>query len=63
MMTVLRACRKEANLTQEQLSRCLKRSPNYIAKIENGERKCSVPEMFEIAEAMRIEPVVLCTRY
>lgn len=62
MMTVLRACRRERELTQDELSKLLKRWPNYIAKIETGERKCSVPELFEIARGMDIDPIVLFTR-
>lgn len=62
MMSVLQACRKEAELTQVELSGLLNRAPNYIAKIENGERKCTVPELFEIAKGIGIDPQTLFAR-
>jgi transcriptional regulator with XRE-family HTH domain len=62
LTSVLRATRIEHGLTQRELSARLKRAPNYIAKIETGERRLDTVEFFDVADALGVDPVVLFTR-
>jgi transcriptional regulator with XRE-family HTH domain len=61
-MRVLRGVRVERGLKQRELSRKLKKAENYITKIETGERRCDVPEFFELCEAMGVDPIEIFTR-
>jgi transcriptional regulator with XRE-family HTH domain len=61
-MSVLRATRIEQGLTQRALSAKLHRAPNYITKIETGERRLDAIEFFDISDALGVDPVVLFTR-
>jgi hypothetical protein len=59
---VLRALRVEYGVKQRELSRKLKRYETYITVIETGQRECSIPEFFEIVEALGADPVEVFTR-
>ena len=62
LQRILRATRVEHDLKQRELSRTLGRSENYITLIETGQRKCSVPEFFELLETIGADPVEVLTR-
>ena len=61
-ITVIAATRRQANLTQEDLARCLGWRRSRIAKIERDARRLDLPEFIAIALALRVEPVVLLGR-
>lgn len=63
MLSVLVASRREAGLTQAQLAKRLKKPGSYIGKIETGERRLDVVEFVELAQALKLEPLVLFERY
>jgi len=56
LLTVLKAARKSAHLTQRDLSLKLGKSFSYIAKIEKGTRRIDVVDFIEIAAALGIDP-------
>jgi transcriptional regulator with XRE-family HTH domain len=56
LLTVLRAARKSAHLTQRDLSLKMGKSFSYIAKIEKGTRRIDVVEFIELATALGIDP-------
>jgi transcriptional regulator with XRE-family HTH domain len=43
------ATRKEAGLTQHEVSAMMGRSPNFITKCESGDRSIDVMELLELA--------------
>ncbi|OFW42323.1 MAG: transcriptional regulator [Acidobacteria bacterium RIFCSPLOWO2_12_FULL_60_22] len=55
--------RKEANLTQAQLSSRLKRPQSFVSKYERGERRLDVVEFREVAQAIGIDPVSFLRRF
>lgn len=63
MVTVLVASRQEAGLTQRQLAERLGRPYSFVSKIESGERELRFMEFFELAKALKIDPVVLVNRF
>jgi len=63
LVTVLRASRDEAKLTQRDLAERLGKPRSYISKIESGERIPRVTEFCEIALALKIDPQLLFQRF
>lgn len=59
---ILIAARREAGLTQRQLAALAKRPHSWIAKIEIGERKIFLADLFDIARAVRLQPEELFQR-
>jgi transcriptional regulator with XRE-family HTH domain len=55
---MLIAARKSANLTQAELSIKLQRPQSYVSKYERGERRLDLIEFLELAEVLKIDPVV-----
>jgi transcriptional regulator with XRE-family HTH domain len=53
--------RKSAGLTQEALSRRLKKPQSFVAKYEGGERRLDVVEFIAIASALGADPLKLFT--
>lgn len=51
---LLAQARKQAGLTQIQLSKRLHRPQSYVSKYETGERRVDVVEFLDIAKAMGI---------
>lgn len=51
----LKNYRKNASLTQEELSEKANLSPDYISLIERGKRYPSLKSLFKIADALEIE--------
>ena len=62
LMTVLRAARLEAGLTQAQLAERMDRPQSFVAKIEVGERQLGVVEFVGYAEALGLTPPELLAR-
>jgi transcriptional regulator with XRE-family HTH domain len=55
--------RKEANLTQSELSRRLKRPQSFVSKYERGERRLDVVEFGDVAKALGIDPIRFLRRF
>lgn len=55
---MLIAARKSTNLTQAELSIKLQRPQSYVSKYERGERRLDLIEFLELAEVLKIDPVV-----
>lgn len=53
---LLRAARKEANLTQQGVAERLGKQQSFVAKYENGERRLDVLEFVAVAEAIGADP-------
>jgi transcriptional regulator with XRE-family HTH domain len=60
--SVLRGTRNELRLKQREVSRLVERAENYVTLIETGQRKCTVAEACELAEAMGVDPLEMFTR-
>ena len=54
---LLVAARKDADLTQAELSSRLKRPQSFVSKYERGERRLDVVEFGEVARALGVDPV------
>mgnify|MGYP001596973086 FL=1 len=50
----IKAARKDAGMTQEELARRLKRPQSFVSKYESGERRLDVIEFMSVAEAIGI---------
>lgn len=48
--------RKKAKLTQRDLAKLLEREQNYVARLEVGERRLDIIELFWICRACKIDP-------
>jgi transcriptional regulator with XRE-family HTH domain len=60
--TAIADARKEAGLSQRQVSDRLREASNFMQRIESGERDISVAEFIAIARALGIDPCVLLQR-
>lgn len=54
--------RKEANVTQHELARRIKKPQSFISKYERLERRLDVPEFVFVARALGIDPSKLLRR-
>lgn len=52
----VRACRKEANLSQEALADLAEIDRSHMGKIERGERNVTLLNIARIARALGLEP-------
>ena len=59
---LLVAARKEAELTQAELSSRLNRPQSFVSKYERGERRLDVVEFREVACALGVDPVQLLAK-
>jgi len=50
----IRAARKEAGLTQEQIAEKLKMSQLHFGRLERGERPASLEQIAQIAQVLRV---------
>ena len=50
----IRAARKEASLTQEQIAEKLKMSQLHFGRLERGERPASLEQLAQIAQVLRV---------
>jgi transcriptional regulator with XRE-family HTH domain len=48
--------RKNADLTQHELAKRLRRPQSFVAKYEGGERRVDVVEFIEICKAIEADP-------
>lgn len=48
--------RRQASLTQVELSKRLSRPQSFVSKYERGERRLDVIEFFEVARAIGVDP-------
>ena len=48
--------RKEAKVTQAELSKRLDRPQSFVSKYEGGERRLDVIEFIEVCDALKISP-------
>lgn len=62
IIAAIAGARREAGLSQRQLSERLREAINFIQRIESGERDVGVAEFVAIARAMDVDPCVLLKR-
>lgn len=62
VLEALVAVRKEAGMTQRQLAARLRREPSFVAKIELGERRVDVLELYRICKACNQPPSTVLLR-
>ena len=62
LRAVLKAARKSAGLTQDQLTARLGAYNTFVSKYERGERQLDVVEFIAVAEALGVEPRELFDR-
>jgi len=62
LLEVLVELRKDAGLTQVELSRRLGKPQPFISYVERGERRVDVIEFYAIVRALRGDPVVVFER-
>lgn len=60
--SVLRSERKRAELSQEQLALMCGYQRNYISLLERGVHQPTLKTIFDLAEALRCDPVDLVAR-
>jgi len=60
---LLFTARREAGLTQVELSLRLKRPQSFVSKFERGERRLDVVEFGEVARALGIDPVRILSKF
>jgi transcriptional regulator with XRE-family HTH domain len=61
-IAVMVLARKEANVTQHELARRIKKPQSFISKYERLERRLDVPEFVFVARALGIDPSKLLRR-
>jgi transcriptional regulator with XRE-family HTH domain len=61
LCAALKAARKAAGLSQEELAARLKTTQTVIARIEIGERRIDVIEFLDLARALRLDPRSMLT--
>lgn len=54
--------RRDAKLTQAELARRLGQQQSFVARLESGERRIDVVELFDLGLAIGFDPVDLVTR-
>lgn len=61
-IAVMVLARKEANVTQHELARRIKKPQSFISKYERLERRLDVPEFVFLARALGLDPSKLLRR-
>ena len=56
LAAALRELRLDAGLTQRQLAQLLGREQNYIARLEQGQRRIDLVELIQFCRACRQDP-------
>lgn len=56
LVRLLKQAREDAGLSQETLGRRLKRPQSYLGKIETYQRRLDALELFDLLEAMDLDP-------
>jgi ribosome-binding protein aMBF1 (putative translation factor) len=60
---LLIGARRDASLTQVDLSLRLKRPQSFVSKYERGERRLDVIEFGEVARALEIDPIRILDKF
>lgn len=55
-LLLLVKARREAGLTQRELSERLGRPQSYVSKFERGERRLDVIEFLEVTRSLEVDP-------
>ena len=61
-IAVMVLARKEADMTQHELARRIKKPQSFVSKYERFERRLDVPEFIHIARALGLDPANLLRR-
>jgi transcriptional regulator with XRE-family HTH domain len=61
-IAVMVLARKEADITQHELARRIKKPQSFVSKYERFERRLDVPEFIHIARALGLDPAKLLRR-
>lgn len=61
-IAVMVAARKEADITQHELARRIKKPQSFVSKYERFERRLDVPEFLFIARALDLDAAKLLRR-
>jgi transcriptional regulator with XRE-family HTH domain len=61
-IAVMVLARKEADVTQHELARRIKKPQSFVSKYERFERRLDVPEFVHIARALGLDPAKLLRR-
>jgi transcriptional regulator with XRE-family HTH domain len=61
-IAVMVIARKEADMTQHELARRIKKPQSFVSKYERFERRLDVPEFIHIARALGLDPAKLLRR-
>lgn len=61
-IAVMQLARKEADVTQHELARRIKKPQSFVSKYERCERRLDVPEFILVARALGLDPVKLLRR-
>lgn len=63
LLTVLKAARKRAGVSQVDLAERLGNTQTFVSKCERGERRIDAVELVEFAEALGVPPLGLLSEY
>ncbi|MCA0395458.1 MAG: helix-turn-helix domain-containing protein [Proteobacteria bacterium] len=63
LLTVLKAARKRAGVSQVDLAERLGNTQTFVSKCERGERRIDAVELVEFAEALGVPPLGLLGEY
>lgn len=61
-MSILLEAREQAELSQRDVSKRLKRGKNFVSVVEMGERSLSICEFIDYAKAVGVPPIELFKR-
>lgn len=53
---VLAEARRQANVTQEELAKRLRKPQSFVSTYERGQRRIDVLELLKITDALRTDP-------
>jgi len=56
-LRLLRETRIAAGLTQRQVAERLGRPQSFVSKVESGERRCDVVELWDMCSAVGVDPL------
>jgi transcriptional regulator with XRE-family HTH domain len=59
LRALLKAARKKAGLTQDELAERMGAYKTFVSKYERGERQLDVIEFIAVAEALKLDPRAL----
>ncbi len=63
LLTVLKAARKRAGVSQVELASRLGNTQTFVSKCERGERRIDAVELVEFAEALGVPPLGMLGEY